>query len=175
MYYIVTMTNDFFSKFIQKINFKYKEPTIDLSELYDQLMTDPLFVIIVFFITIFSYIYFANEIIVLLLGLAYPIYSWYEPLMVKFNISFVQSFVKYLVVFTHIQVITSVTGSFNYYFTHLKIFIIIIMIYITKYRESWLTDIYNKIIEIDRFVLATIYSFFIMIRQEYNKTKLKNN
>lgn len=153
--------------------FKYKEPKFNPKELYEKLFNDPLVIIVLFFTMVFSFIYFSNEFIFLVISLILPIYQYHDLFMNgKQSLEESQSFIKYLVIFTHCQCFTNIAPIFfNYSFIHWKILFTIFICYVNKYRNKWLTDIYSKMIEMDKFIISLIYSFLIMINKEYRRIK----
>jgi hypothetical protein len=122
--------------------------------------TDPLHGIVIFIFLIYYFIYFANEFLFQIIGLAYPIFYIHR------NTNKNDTLLKYLTVFVHINSFTLITSYFNYTFIHLKIILVIILWYTSRYRENMMDKIYNEIIAIDILVYNKLNQFITFINNE---------
>lgn len=151
-------------------------------------ISDPLGIIILLMVSIFTYIYFASELICQALGLFYPAYYMYTLIPCPRNgrlesqqsrelLHFkspqksikIKSIMKYFIIYSHLELITSLTRIVGFYFTHLKILVIISILYMAGYRQDWLSDVYERILMYDKIIFNAGCSNLQKIHQEYTK------
>lgn len=135
--------------------------------------SDPLRIIIVALISIFFYIYFANEFMCHILGLFYPLYYLYILMHYRnANCSEkIRSMIKYFIIYGHIDFLSSLTKIVGVYLYHLKIFVILCVLYMTGYQREWLNVCYDSVIFYDRIFLNMILTFINKIYNEYIRLK----
>ncbi len=135
--------------------------------------SDPLSIIIVVFISLFFYIYFANDFMCHLFGLFYPLYYLYTLMHYRnTNCSEkIRSVVKYFIIYGHIEFLSSLLKIVGVNFYHLKILVIICALYMTGYRQEWLNTCYDNVIFYDRVFLGMISSTINKIYTEHVRVK----
>lgn len=138
-------------------------------------ISDPLGFIIVLLGSLFAYIYFAGELICQILGLFCPCYYLYTLLHFRSSQKSkkVRSFIKYIIMYGHLEIISSILKIFGFYFFHLKILIIISLLYMVGYRQEWLEKTYDTIIFYDKIMIGLFYSAINKFWNEYSN--IKNN
>lgn len=149
-----------------------EDPMIDDVSTIFYTKTDPLSIFILSFASIFIYIYFVSELICQVIGLFYPVYYLYTLLNNDDTDHFVgkiQSVIKYFIIYAHLECMTMVTKLFGFYFFHLKILMIISVLYMTGYQEHWLQKIYDRIIFYDKILLGLFNTSVVKIQDEYSK------
>lgn len=144
------------------------------SNLFDQLkmkITDPLAIIFTLLGGIFIYIYFANQWIYQFIGLIIPSYYLYKLLHFKCSnrAQKIKSMIQYFILYSHIEVITLFFSLIGMYFYHLKIMIVIIILYLIEYRPNWLNILYTRIIRFDKIVFGISSSLTNKLIEEYNR------
>ena len=120
--------------------------------------TDPLSIIIAGLLSVFIYIYFANDLICQIFGLCYPAYHMYMLLSTKNKdiLKNMNPIIKYFLVYTHVEIFASVLKAFGMIFSHMKLSLIFLVIYMTEYRLDWLNTSYDKIIYYDRIIYSVV-------------------
>lgn len=132
----------------------------NIIDLFVGSISDPLSISIIVLLAIFMYIYFANEFICQLFGLFYPIHNLYKLLHFKVSNKLIKIkiIMSYFIIYGHLELFTSISKIFGLYFYHLKILIIIFLLYMINYRQEWLTYIYNKVIYYDKIISNIFFS-----------------
>ncbi|XWV24612.1 hypothetical protein QJ856_gp1175 [Tupanvirus deep ocean] len=135
--------------------------------------SDPLSIIIMVIIALFSYIYFAGEFICQMLGLFYPTYYLYTLLHKRSSnkVEKVKSIIKYFIVYGHLEFLSALFSIFGFHFYHLKILVILSILYMAGYRQIWLAGVYNKIIFYDKILIGLVQSATNKFYIEYTSVK----
>lgn len=151
---------------------KFKDKFVIFNELKKS-ASDPLSVIIVLLVSIFSYVYFANELMCQVFGLFYPIYYLYTLLHKKSSnkAEKIRSIMRYFIIYGHLEFLSAFFRLFGFYFYHLKILIIISILYMAGYRQKWVASLYENMIFYDKIMLALLYSGANKIYLEYYRIK----
>lgn len=141
-------------------------------------LADPLAILITTIIGLFIYIYFANEFMCQALGLFYPCYHTYA--LLHYNIQDkadkIKSMMRYFIIYGHIELLMAIAKLFDMYFYHLKILVILILLYMTHYRFSILDYLYQKLIFYDKILVGLFGSAILKLHIESTKisTELEN-
>lgn len=161
----------------------------------DNLFKDPLHFLLIFFGGTIMYMFFANEIILYLVGLVYPAYSMFQivsalnnhrskrkntndkSIALKGNYAEKSiSLMKYLVIYSHVEIAGKFIGfSVLPVFYHLKMIWLILLIYLSEYKYEWLDQVYQKVIFYDKVAYNIIYSIIEWIKSEAKKVEKKNS
>lgn len=150
------LENNYVQIFLNKINiFSSNQSNTDIMVLlkyfFSQIMSEPLKIALLLIFSIFAFIYFAGQLICQIFGLYLPAFYLYQQ---YYSNKTIEPIIQYLVVYAHLEISTSITGLFNFYFHHLKLLTIFILIYLTFYRQELLTTVYNKILIYDNQLLS---------------------
>ena len=78
---------------------------------------------------------------------------------------------KYFIIYGHLEFLSALIRIFGFYFYHLKIIVIVCILYTAGYRQEWLANIYDQIIYYDKIILALIQSGANNLYIEYSKIK----
>ncbi|XWV25846.1 hypothetical protein QJ857_gp1236 [Tupanvirus soda lake] len=155
-----------------KNNRKSKDKFIIINEIKKS-ASDPLSIIIMVIITLFSYIYFAGELICQVLGLFYPTYYLYTLLHKRSanKAEKVKSIMKYFIVHAHLEFLSTILGAIGFHFYHLKILVILAILYMAGYRQLWLAGLYDKLIFYDKIIFGLAQSAINKFYVEYMNIK----
>lgn len=166
---MIQSLNNYFETFTHKLSFiNYQvvnntEPKIFslVKYLLSEIASEPLHLIAMIIFVIFTYLYFASQIICQIFGLYLPIVYFYQKFysIKNGNIQEIEPIVHYFVAFMHLELISSITSLFNLYFYHLKLLSIVMLIYFLIYREELLRLIYEKILFYDKQILSFIMPY----------------
>jgi hypothetical protein len=149
-----------------------KENMVVIKEI-KKAVSDPLSIIMIAFASIFSYIYFANEFMCQVLGLFYPIYYLYTLLHKKSNNKSekIKSVMKYFIIYGHLEFLSALLKIFGFYFYHLKILVIMCILYFVGYHQEWLALLYEKTIFYDKIASGLAQLGTNKVYTEYSNIK----
>ncbi len=137
---------------------------------------DPLAVVLFLFSGIFIYIYFASEFFCQVLGLFYPIYYLYAllnmPQDIQTNIK-IKLVMKYFVMYGHLEFISSMLKIIGLYLSHMKIIVIIFLLYLVGYNKSMLDYFYDKTLCYNKLTIKLFTNISGIVKNEYSK--INNN
>lgn len=133
-------------------------------------LSDPLSLILMGLFGIFVYAYFTNDAMCQFFGLAYPAYHMY---MVKPNKmdKVMGPIIKYFLIYTHIEFVSMVIRAFNIVAHHLKLALVICLIYLTEHRLDWLNALYDRMVHYDRIAYTVAKRF----KDEFYKVSAEIN
>ena len=155
-------------QFVQNI-FGYKQSAVTNS-LFGSYI-DPVVILLASIFALFMYFYFANEIMCQILGLFYPCYCLYG--LLHYNITDradkIKSMMRYFIVYGHLEVLLTIGKIFSMYFYHLKIIILLGLLYMAHYRVKLFEKIYLRMIFYDKVLTALLTSLWSKIYAEIVK------
>lgn len=137
---------------------------------------DPILMIFCILGCIITYVYFACEFICQILGLFIPLTWMFGILNMKTskekNIK-IKSLMKYFIIYGHIEFLSLVVGIIGMYFYHLRILILVVMLYMSTYRDDWLGNVYGIIIFYDKVAIRMICKGWQRVTIEYDLARKK--
>lgn len=129
---------------------------------------DPLAILGIGIGSLVMYIYFANDFMCKMVGFFYPCYLVQKLLYNKEeNSDKIKFFMKYFVVYGHTEFILSFPGWFGMQFYHLRIILLISLLYTLQYRPNTLEYIYQKTIFYDNVIVQMITKGISKIYREF--------
>lgn len=142
-----------------KIDNNYFDIFSSIKNLQKKISGEPFKILISTILGIFAYIYLAGQIFCHFFGLCLPIFYFYQQSLTldkekKFN-----SLLQYIVIFTHLETASLFYGLFNFYFYHLKLLTIFILVYLLFYQNEILEIVYEKLILYDNMMIMIIFSY----------------
>lgn len=156
-------------------NVQIDEYTLLISNKINEILSDPLSIIIIFLIIFLSYLYFAGELLCQIIGLFFPSYYLYDLLSISYDpnekLNKIMNVVKYFIIYSHFQCLTLIFSIFGFYFYHLKIVILLSLVYLMAYQPILLNTMYNRIINYDYITYLLLKTNII----KFMNTSLKSN
>lgn len=150
---------------------KYITPT-RLSDYFDKtsekdtnnkFFNDPLKIICSIVAVLIFYFYFANNLVCHVIGLFYPSYLLLDNSQ---NMMQLMDFRKYFIIYSHLEFIFMITGLVGLHFYHLKVLILLALVYILQYRPTMLKSVYLKLFYYDTIIYLTMKNIYKYIAQE---------
>lgn len=142
-------------------------------------ISDPLGIIVMSALSIFFYIYFANSLLCQLIGLVYPTYHMYKLIVNKKEYN-PEPIMKYSIIYSHLEIYAYMAQMILSVY-HLKLLIIMALIYMLEYQTDWLDHVYQKTILYDKIMINLMHRLLRQIREEsikinaeYSSKKIEN-
>lgn len=150
--------------FKNKVNDEYKN-------FFNDMITDPLYLFGGIFLSFFLFIYFACELMAQIIVLIYSLHCL--ALFESQDTEQISVCIKYFVLYFQMELIFTVLSVVNLTLYHIKIFLIVFLIYSSKCRIQLFHNIYdgvmiyNKVaINLICYYLYQFYETFLMIKSD---------
>lgn len=133
---------------------------------------DPIGMVVSSLMLLLVYFCFATTFIYKGISLFIPSYCIYHVLNSNTNQEVkYKNILTYFFVYSHIEFISDILETVGFGLLHLKIALVVVLLYTVHYRNEWLEMIYNKIVYFDTIGFYTLFFTYSRLIQEYNKFK----
>jgi len=135
---------------------------------------DPMAIIMVIGFLFTSYLYLANNLMYLIVGLLAPSYFMSKKIAPTEKTEKTENFLPiqlYFIVYAHLEFIWWFFGLFGLQFIHLKIMIVTVLVYLAQYQESVFKKIYHQIIFYDEVTIELISKLILRIQNEFQTVR----
>lgn len=150
---------------------------IDIYDHIQKIKSDPLGRISLYIFIGFAYVYFANNLMTLIIGLIYPLYNLYVAILTSNfeddkNMMTIFALSKYFMLYGHIELIMKIIDLVSISMScHIKILIYVVLHYLALYKPEQITKIYDRVILYDKIALQLIinltHALYTKIAEEY--------
>ena len=166
------------------VNHNNSRKTFNLIQTLKGYASDPLGIATMILSGILLFFYFAGELMFQAFGLFYPTYYLYTIMNYKIQnkLEKLALLLKYFIIYAHLEFVSSIFKILGLYFSHLKIMVIVLIIYLLKYQPQLLGEIYDKILFYDKIIIRlvesginSLWSEYLLIRKKMEKIEKQKN
>lgn len=162
----MNILGNYLTTLLNKLNFPQAVNTgseinifLFLQTFMSYLLNEPLRLALTIIFGVFAYIYFASQLVCQIFGLFLPIVYLHQKFYSAKNVQEMEPIYQYLVIYTHLEILSAIFNLFNLYFYHLKLLTIFILIYLVVYQEELLAILYDNLLFYDGQVVKWIIPY----------------